>query len=445
MQRPGWMKLLCAFAAVLCITGCSPASDPADGPSGRGRHTTDQQSEPAAMQRGEPVTIDRRDPKVGAGKLPLVSLSPAFSKLMFTRPVQVTFVPEVEGTLDRMVVLEQNGRVVIFENREDVEAFDVFLDMRDRIFTGHNEEGLLSIAFHPNYAENGRFFLWYTEGDARDRRMVLSEFAVSGDDSNRADVASEQVLLKVPQPWGNHNGGTIKFGPEGYLYLSIGDGGAANDPQNNGQNLETLLGKIIRIDVDRRNDNKPYAIPEDNPFVQRQDARGEIWALGLRNVWRMSFDRETDELWAADVGQNKWEAVYIIQRGGNYGWAVTEGSKPFRKDIELAAETGQIIKPMVVYSHRHGQSITGGYVYRGQRNQRLKSAYLYADYVSSKVWAIQSKNGMVTAYREVLTPSGKRFHITSFGEDREGELYVTVFDRLDRRNSTGRVLRVVEY
>lgn len=393
---------------------------------------------------GPTVTVDRTDSGPGEGNLPTISLSPAFGNLTFLRPVQVTHAGD---NSDRLFVLEQPGRVVVFENRPSVEAFEVFLDIRERVYMGHNEEGLLAIAFHPQFADNGRFYVWYTQGDRNARRMVLSRFRISDDDPNRADADSEQVLLVVDQPWGNHNGGTVKFGPDGYLYLSIGDGGAANDPRNYSQNMQTLLGKIIRIDVDRKGDDKPYAIPADNPFVDRDDARGEIWAVGLRNVWRMSFDRETGDLWAGDVGQNAWEAVYIITKGGNYGWNVTEGSQPFRRNADLAPDTGPMIDPIIEYSHRHGKSITGGYVYRGTANERLRGAYLYADYVSGHVWAVQQADDEVSAYRLVLDPAqaGGRTHITSFGEDEAGEVYVTVFDQLDRRNSPGRVLRIVEY
>ena len=387
------------------------------------------------------VTVDRKS-SADEGDLPSVSLRPAFAQLSFLRPVQVTHAGDGSN---RLFVIEQPGRVVVFENRSDVEQFEVFLDIREQVFMGHNEEGLLSIAFHPNYEENGQFFIWYSAGDRTSRRTVLSRFTVSDDDPNKADPASEQVLLSVDQPWGNHNGATVKFGPDGYLYVSIGDGGAANDPHGHGQNLQTLLGSIIRIDVDRTSDNLPYAIPEDNPFVDREDARSELWAIGLRNVWRMSFDRTTGELWAGDVGQNAWEAVYIIQRGGNYGWNIREGSHPFHRRAEPAEGTEPLIDPVIEYSHRQGQSITGGYVYRGQANERLQGVYVYADYVSGRIWGLKMADGTVSASREMLSPSGRRTHITSFGEDEAGELYVCAFDQLDGRTSPGKVLRVVEY
>lgn len=386
---------------------------------------------------GPTVTVDRSSP-VGEGDLPAVSLSPAFVNLTFLRPVQVTHAGD--GT-NRLFVIEQPGRVMVFENRSDASEAAEFLDIRDRVYFGHNEEGLLSIAFHPKYKDNGRFFVWYSEGDRTERRTVLSQFTVSETDPNRADAGSERVILKVDQPWGNHNGATVKFGPDGYLYVSIGDGGWANDPRNYSQNLESLLGKIIRIDVDNASDDRAYAIPAGNPFVGREDARDEIWAYGLRNVWRMSFDRETGELWAGDVGQDAWEAVYVITRGGNFGWNITEGSQPFRRGVEAAEP---MIDPVIEYSHRQGKSITGGYVYRGSSNQRLRGAYVYADYVSGRIWALRYEDGKVTANREILQ-AARRPHVTSFGEDEAGELYICAFDQLDGRNSRGRILRLVEY
>ncbi len=388
---------------------------------------------------GGTVTVDRTSP-VDEGELPTISLSPAFPNLTFNRPVQVTHAGD--GS-DRLFVIEQHGRVVVFENNSSVSQFDVFLDIRDRVFMGHNEEGLLSIAFHPQYADNGRLYVWYSAGDRRDRRTVLSRFTVSDDDRNQANPDSEQVLLEVDQPWGNHNGATVKFGPDGYLYVSIGDGGAANDPRNYSQNMQSLLGKIIRIDVNARDEDLPYAIPSDNPFVDDEDAKDEIWAIGLRNVWRMSFDRDNGDLWAADVGQDAWEAVYVITRGGNYGWSRTEGSQPFDSSIELAGD-GPMIDPVIEYSHRQGKSITGGYVSRSPSHDKLQGAYIYADYVTGRIWAVRYEDGKVTANREIL-PGTRRPHVTSFGEDEAGELYLCAFERLDGRGSSdGRIMRIVE-
>jgi glucose/arabinose dehydrogenase len=372
--------------------------------------------------------------------LPDIRLVPAFPRLTFIRPVWLGAAPD---ETNRLFVIEQPGRILSFENRNDVEETSVFLDISERVFMGHNEEGLLALAFHPQYADNGRFYVWYSTGDRQSRRTVLSRFNRSDDGPPhlRADPESEQIILEVDQPFGNHNGGDIHFGPDGYLYLSIGDGGGAGDPVNAGQDLSTLLATIIRIDVDRTENDRPYAIPPDNPFVDREGARPEIWAYGLRNVWRMAFDRETGTLWAADVGQNAWEMVYVIERGGNYGWPIVEGSNPYRRSGD-GEPPDPIIDPVVEYPHRWGRSITGGFVYRGSENSGLVGAYIYVDYVTGRMAAVRYEDGEVKAQRDILSPTRSRPHVTTFGEDAARELYVCVFDRLDGRE--GRILRIVE-
>ena len=364
--------------------------------------------------------------------LPTVGLSRAFPRLTFTRPIYLTHAGD--GS-DRLFVVEQRGRILVFENRTDVSAAQEFLDIRPIVRMRHNEEGLLALAFHPKYAENGRFYVYYSASDPL--RGVLSRFSVSVDDPDRADASSEQVILEVEQPWGNHNGSTVLFGPDGYLYMSLGDGGAANDPHNNGQDLSTLLATIIRIDVDRQDPDHNYAIPKDNPFVNRPGARGEIWAYGLRNIWRMSFDRETGDLWAGDVGQIKWEEIDLIVKGGNYGWNIREG----KHDFKPRASAEPLIDPVVEYGRREGISVTGGYVYRGDRLPELRGAYIYADYVSGKIWALRYRDGEVTTHREIFA-GGRRVYITSFGEGPDGEMYIVAFDHLDRLGSPGRIYRL---
>ena len=344
---------------------------------------------------------------------------------------------------DRLFVVEQHGRIRVFENRPDVETAGVFLDIRPKVSRKHNEEGLLTLAFHPRYATNGYFYVYYSATDPR--RGVLSRFSVSGDDPDRADPESEMVILEVEQPWGNHNGSTVLFGPDGYLYMSLGDGGSAADPRDNGQNLSTLLGTILRIDVDRATDGRAYAIPPDNPFIDRPDARGEIWAYGLRNVWRMSFDRVTGDLWAGDVGQNAWEEIDLITRGGNYGWRIREAAHPFRE----GSAADPLIDPVVEYPQRRhreliGMSVTGGFVYRGKVMSRLYGVYLYADYVTGRIWALRRTDRGDSTHREVFH-GPPRVYISSFGEDAAGELYVCSFDRVDGRGGgTGRIYRIVE-
>jgi quinoprotein glucose dehydrogenase len=271
---------------------------------------------------------------------------------------------------------------------------------------------------------------------------VLSRFTVSADDPDSADRDSEHVIFEIDQPWGNHNGCTILFGPDGYMYFSLGDGGSANDPLRSGQDLTTLLGTILRIDVSGSTAEKPYAVPADNPFVGDDEAQDEIWAFGLRNVWRMSFDRETGDLWAGDVGQNKWEEIDLIVKGGNYGWDIREGAHEFKKNKQPSR--GPLIDPVTEYPRASGLSVTGGYVYRGTKQPSLVGVYLYADYASGRVWGLRYENGSVTEQREVLEPIPPKY-ISSFGEDEAGEVYVTTFDKHDGRGSTGRVFRVTAY
>jgi glucose/arabinose dehydrogenase len=341
----------------------------------------------------------------------------AFPKLRLRRPILIDHAPD--GT-NRLFVASQQGVIQVMPNDPAVTEPAVFLDIEARVVykDKENEEGLLGMAFHPKYKENGQLFLYYTTADAP-HTSVVSRFRVSANDPNRADPASEEELLRVPQPFWNHNGGTIVFGPDGFLYVALGDGGAANDPKGNGQNLSTLLGSILRIDVDRKDEGLKYAIPKDNPFVGRADARGEIWAYGLRNPWRIAFDRQTGTLWCADVGQDIWEEIDIIVRGGNYGWNLREGMHPFKNGSPPRPD---LIDPIWEYHHNVGKSITGGTVYRGKRLPELFGAYVYADYVSGKIWALKydEKAGKVTANHSI---ADKKMPIITFGEDEAGELY----------------------
>jgi quinoprotein glucose dehydrogenase len=356
-----------------------------------------------------------------------VVIERAFPSLRITRPVVVTNAKDGSG---RLFVCTQQGIISVFPNRQDVieEQVETFLNIDEKVVykDQENEEGLLGMAFHPKYAENGEFFLYYTTADAP-HTSVISRFRVSKDDPNRADPNSEEEILRIPQPYWNHNGGTIIFGPDGYLYVGLGDGGSANDPHGNGQNLKTLLGSILRIDVDRKDPGLSYAIPKDNPFAGRQDARGEIWAYGLRNVWRMEFDPQTKVLWAADVGQNLWEEIDLIVRGGNYGWNLREGAHPFAPNGQPRED---LIEPIWEYHHNIGKSITGGNVYRGRKVPQLVGKYIYADYVSGLVWALDYDYDAkkVKANYQIQPAESlplKNMPVITFGEDEEGETYFT--------------------
>lgn len=357
----------------------------------------------------------------GRGDAESLALEPAFGTLTFKRPLLLLPAPSGEA----WYVVEQRGIVSRVAPGPKGPERSVFADIRDRVDDGPNEAGLLGMALHPRFAENRKVYLSYT---AHGAPLIsrISEFT-SPDGGRTLDPASERIVLALDQPYSNHNGGNIIFGPDGMLYIGFGDGGSGGDPHGNGQNLDTLLGKLLRIDVDG---GTPYAIPPDNPFATG-DGRPEIYASGLRNPWRWSFDRETGALWLADVGQDKWEEIDLIVRGGNYGWNLREGAHCF-KHRECSAEG--LIDPVVEYGHDDGCSATGGYVYRGHAIPALRGIYLYADYCSGKIWGLFPKSGGGLEPPRLLLETGLR--IASFGQGADGELYV-----LD--HGGGRVYRLV--
>lgn len=332
----------------------------------------------------------------------------------------------------RIFVPTQQGVIHLLDNGADTVATKIFLDITAKVAYDDktNEEGLLGLAFHPDFAKNRQFFVYYTN-KAKKHQNVIARYRASESDPNVADPASEEILLTLDKPFWNHDGGTIVFGPDGYLYVAVGDGGLANDPYKNGQNLKTLLGKILRIDVNHKNGQTPYAIPADNPFVGKPDVRPEIWAYGLRNVWRMAFDPATKVLWAGDVGQDTWEEIDLIVKGGNYGWNVREGFHPFVLKGGKAPATdnkpADVIEPIFEYHHDIGKSITGGVVYRGKKVPELDGSYLYADYVAGKLWALRydETTKKVTANREI--PTSKPILTMSFGQDAQGEAYFMTY------------------
>ena len=352
--------------------------------------------------------------QVPKDSLPMLELERVFPALTFERPVLFTHAGDGSGLL---YVVEQEG-VIHRIDPTSPERTEVFLDIRSRVSRGGNEEGLLGLAFSPTFADNGRFYVYYSA--ANPRRSVLSRFETGAD--GLGDTGSEVVLLEVDQPFPNHNGGMIAFGPDGMLYVGLGDGGSGGDPFGNGQNPGTLLGTILRIDTEQPAEGTPYAIPADNPFVGESGARGEVWAYGLRNPWRFSFDGKTGDLWVGDVGQNAREEVNIVHRGANYGWNVMEGSECFRA-ASCNGDDFQV--PVAEYDHSLGCSITGGYVYRGQRVRDLEGVYLYADFCSGRIWGLRHDGAAVTAQGELAKAP---FEISSFGEDAEGEVYVVGFD-----------------
>ncbi len=314
----------------------------------------------------------------------------------------------------RLFITLQAGRIMIHDGTQLRQA--PYLDIRSLVLSG-GERGLLGLAFHPRYAENGFFFVNYTDlnGDT-----VIARYRVSSD-PDRADPATRKQILFIQQPFANHNGGEVQFGPDGYLYIGMGDGGSGGDPGNRAQSLGDLLGKMLRIDVDH---GDPYAIPPSNPFLNNNAARPETWASGLRNPWRFSFDRDTGDLWIADVGQGTWEEVNFQAAssvgGENYGWRRMEGTHCFNPSTNC--NPGNLVLPVIEYSHASGGcSVTGGYVYRGSRYPRLEGMYIYGDFCSGVVWgAVRNGPGPVT----IRILSDTAFLISAFGQDFLGELYV---------------------
>ncbi len=372
-----------------------------------------------------------------ADGIPALNLKPAWTtNLVLQRPLYLCESPD---DTKRLCVVEQPGRVLILPADRASTNVTVFLDIRDRRPHRGNEEGLLGLAFHPQFRANGKVYLNYSAHEPA-RRSIVSEWTVSRTNRDQLDPASERMLMEVPQPFENHNGGATIFGPDGMLYIALGDGGAARDPHGNGQKLVSLLGKILRIDVNGRTGDLPYSVPRDNPFVGRSESRAEIWALGLRNPWGMSFDRRTGELYAADVGQDKWEEVCVITRGGNYGWNRREAFHDFDTNTVVAAGT-RLIDPILEYPHNRmfdtnnpvgpGLSITGGFVYRGAKLPELQGVYTFGDYVTGTVWGLRHVEGRVTA-RGVITPHPRGLvpirSVAGFGEDGAGELYLLAYE-----------------
>ncbi len=340
-----------------------------------------------------------------------LTLQEAFPNLTFTNPVDLQYA--TDGT-DRIFVLEQSGIIKVFENNSNTTEVKTFLDISDRVTSG-GETGLLGLAFHPDFASNGYFYVDYTTPNPL--RTHISRFQVTADPDS-ADASSELILLEIDQPYSNHNGGRVSFGPDDYLYIGMGDGGSAGDPNNNAQNLEVLLGKILRIDVDNPSGGLNYGIPSNNPFAgNTQGWREELYSYGMRNPWRFSFDQATSKLWCGDVGQGAWEEIDTITSGGNYGWRCYEGNHEYN----MSGCTGtDYLFPIWEYSHSNGCSITGGFVYRGHRRPELTGTYVYGDYCSRSVWSLDF-SGVNLSNNLIGTASGS---ILSFGTDMNNELYI---------------------
>lgn len=329
----------------------------------------------------------------------------------------------------KLWVMEQAGTVWIVDLKTGERAKKPFLEIADEVTRKSNEQGLLGLAFAPDFEKSGRYYVNYTEksGDTRVDRFVSK-------DGVTTDTSKGEIILKIKQPFSNHNGGWLDFGPDGYLYIATGDGGAANDPKNNAQDLSSHLGKLLRIDV---SGSKGYKVPADNAFAGKKGALPEIHSIGLRNPWRCSFDRLTGDFWIGDVGQNHWEEINFVQKGKsgglNFGWRLREGDVQTPTKAIGGDKPAANHEPIYVYKHGSGSteglSVTGGFVYRGSKVADLKGRYVFADYQNPRIWSFEPKDGKATAFTDQtddLQPKGGRINlISSFGEDAEGEIYIT--------------------
>ena len=345
-----------------------------------------------------------------------IDIGLAFPNLSFDRLVGLT---SSYDKTNRIFAVSQKGKLYVFENRTDVDSYTIFLDITEKVRSKSNEEGLLSLVFDPDYSTNGRFYVYYSASNPT--RSIVSMFLVDANNPNKGNPNSEIVILEIPQPYSNHNGGSLVFGPDGYLYIGLGDGGSSGDPLGNGQNPNTLLGSILRIDLSKISKMNPYLIPEDNPFVDVEEIQDEIWAYGLRNPWRMSFDSLNNNLWVGDVGQNSYEEINIIVSGGNYGWNIMEGFHCYNPKNDCA----QSDLELPVFEYETGKegncSIVGGPVYNGSKFTRLTNAYIFGDYCSGKIWALKyDSEGEILV--DLIIDSN--IYISSFGEGEDGELYI---------------------
>lgn len=384
------------LTALALSVGCAPDEDP-EAPERRTGETTQEATAPAGLAALEDVDL-QLEPFVEDLDAPL-------------------FITHAGDESDRLFVVEQGGRIIVVKDGEPLGR--PYLDFSDRVSSG-GERGLLGLAFSPDFAQSGRFYVNYTDtsGDTVVARVTAEDPA-----SDAPKLSAPQTILKVDQPYANHNGGCIMFGPDGYLYIGMGDGGSGGDPQGNAQDRDRLLGKMLRIDVEPpvEGGEKPYRIPEDNPYA---DGGGdpEIWMLGLRNPWRYSFDRETEAMWIGDVGQNSMEEINYAapgEGGQNWGWNLFEGTEEFRAGSGSADE---LRRPVIVYTRDEGQSVTGGYVYRGDDYPQLEGLYLYADFSAGWIAGMRADDPSLDSPTRVLVEDAG--NPASFGQDAAGELYV---------------------
>jgi glucose/arabinose dehydrogenase len=352
----------------------------------------------------------------GGRSMKIYSILNAYPNLDFDQPILYTY---ADDGSNKVYVVERTGKIKFFDNNADADTTHIFLDLGDKIDLSYVEKGLLGLAFHPDYKENGFFYVNYTTSGG----TVISRYSLDTQNPDFADSLSEKILLTFSQPYKNHKGGQLEFGPDGYLYIATGDGGSGGDPHNNAQNLKKYLGKILRIDVDKATIGKSYGIPADNPFVGNKNGYlEEIYAYGFRNPWRFSFDKERNLLWAGDVGQDRREEIDIVENGKNYGWRIMEGNLEYSPSQTVNAE--DLTPPVWDYGRSEGGCIIGGIVYYGSSSPDLRGEYIYGDYMSGRIWALRlGKNGKAENQELAKTD----LEISSFGTDKSQELYILDF------------------
>lgn len=389
---------LAAFCFLFILASCSV-------PDENSESTSDIESSESSIenQATDPLTYE-------------YEVVEAYENVTFDQPLHFT---SAYDDSNKVFVVERTGKIYVMDDQSEVSTKEVFIDLSSKVSTKGNEMGLLGLAFHPDFKENGYFYVNYTTQGS----TVISRFKADPE-SYETDINSETAFMEFPQPYTNHNGGHLAFGFDGYLYIGTGDGGGSGDPQNNAQDLTEIYGKLLRIDVNKKTKESEYSIPEDNPFAGNSEGyREEIFAYGFRNPWKFSFDTQEEELWLADVGQSALEEINLVEPGKNYGWRLMEGTKEYSSDDSIENQT--LEEPIWVYDHSQGQSITGGYVYNGSENPSLKGTYIYGDFISGKVWALRkSEDGQIK--NKELTDTNQM--ISSFGLDENGELIIVDFN-----------------
>ena len=422
-----WLAIVSVITVTtLAVTACSSETDATPSPYATSEGVATVESETpsptgvATIESQTPLptsvsTAASDTPLPTRGSLPSVRAEVVFPGVSFDRMVYLT---HPAGIPDRLYLVLQPGRIMVFDNVPNPSSPEIFLDIRNKVSDRGNEEGLLGLAFDPDYRNNGYFYVYYSASSPR-RSVIARYHAPPGKES--VEPSTEKIIMEIGQPFSNHNGGQVTFGPDGYLYVGLGDGGSGGDPRGHGQDLRTLLGTILRIDVSALDETGAYAVPPDNPFVVVQGARPEIWAYGLRNPWRFSFDRETGDLWTGDVGQNRLEEIDIIRPGLNYGWNIMEGTSCFRT---AGCSREGLEPPVAEYGRDGGCSVTGGYVYRGPRLPSLVGAYLYGDFCTGNIWALRHDGSRVTQQALIADTD---LQISSFAEGPGGEVYVLSF------------------